>query len=55
VTEDGLQTNTAYFVKESNKLGINYFPGYYQIPTSFLRMTNSYPPRQVQLALKAIF
>ncbi len=55
ITEDGLQSNTAYFVKESNKLGINYFPGHYQIPASFLKMTNSYPPRQVQLALKAVF
>jgi hypothetical protein len=55
VTEDGLQTNTAYFIKEGNKLGINYFPGYFQVPSSFLKTTNSYPPRQVQLALKAIF
>lgn len=35
ITEDGLQSNTAYFVKISNKLGINYFPGHYQIPTTF--------------------
>jgi len=55
VTEDGLQSNAAYFVKMSNQLGINYFPGYYQIPTSFMRATSSYPPRQIQLALKAVF
>ncbi len=33
ITEDGLQSNTAQFVKISNELGINYFPGHYQIPT----------------------
>lgn len=55
VTEDGLQTDTAYFVKVSNQLGINYFPGYYQIPSNPVKATNSYPPRQVQLALRTSF
>jgi len=55
ITEDGLQTDTAYFVKISNQLGINYFPGHYQVPSSPYRISNSYPPRQVQLALKTSF
>jgi mRNA-degrading endonuclease YafQ of YafQ-DinJ toxin-antitoxin module len=55
ITEDGLQTNTAYFVKISNELGINYFPGHYQIPSSPFKITNSYPPRQIQLALRTTF
>ena len=55
ITEDGLETNTAYFVKISNQLGINYFPGHYQIPTSPFKATNSYPPRQIQLALRTTF
>jgi len=55
VTEDGLQSNTAHFVKISNQLGINYFPGHYQIPRNPLQATNAYSPRQVQLAMKLIF
>jgi TonB-dependent receptor-like protein len=55
ITEDGLETNTAYFVKISNQLGINYLPGHYQIPSSPFKITNSYPPRQIQLALRTTF
>ncbi len=55
VTEDGLQSNVAYFTKIGNKLGINYYPGHYQIPRNPLQATNAYAPRQVQLALKLIF
>jgi hypothetical protein len=55
VTEDGLQSNVAHFVKISNQLGINYYPGHYQIPRNPLQATNAYAPRQVQLALKMIF
>jgi Carboxypeptidase regulatory-like domain/TonB dependent receptor-like, beta-barrel len=55
ITEDGLQTDTAYFVKISKELGINYFPGHYQIPSSPFQITNSYPPRQIQLALRTTF
>jgi hypothetical protein len=52
ITEDGLQSNTAYFVKMSQQLGINYYPGHYQIPSNPLKINNSFAPRQVQLALR---
>jgi hypothetical protein len=52
VTEDGLDSNTSYFVKMSTQLGINYYPGHFQIASNPLQLTNSYPPRQVQLALR---
>lgn len=55
VTEDGMESNTAFFVQMSNKLGINYFPGHYQIPRNPLRATNAYAPRQVQFALRMKF
>jgi len=55
ITEDGLVSNSTYFVQISNKLGINYFPGHFQTPASPLRALNSYPPRQVQFALKLTF
>jgi len=55
ITEDGLETNTAYFVKISQQLGINYYPGHYQVPSNPLKITNSYPPRQIEFALRASF
>jgi Carboxypeptidase regulatory-like domain/TonB dependent receptor len=55
ITEDGLESSSAYFVKISNQLGINYFPGHFQIPSSPFTITNSYPPRQVQLAVRMTF
>ena len=55
ITEDGLESNTTYFVKVGNKLGINYFPGHYRVPSNPLRSTNSYPPRQVQFGLRMSF
>ena len=55
ITEDGLESNTAYFIKMSNQLGINYFPGHFQVPSNPVQITNSYPPRQIQLALRMSF
>jgi hypothetical protein len=55
ITQDGLESDTAYFVKISNELGVNYYPGHFQIPSNPLQATNSYAPRQVQLGLKMIF
>ncbi len=55
ITQNGLQTESAYFVRISNQLGINYYPGHFQIPSNPLQTTNSYAPRQIQLALKMTF
>ncbi len=55
ITEDGLETETAYFEKISNEIGVNYYPGHFQIPSNPLQPTSSFSPRQVQLALKMIF
>ena len=55
ITEDGLESNSAYFIKIGNQLGINYFPGHFQIPSSPFSINNSYPPRQIQLALRMTF
>jgi hypothetical protein len=55
ITQDGFQTNSAQFVQISNIIGINHFPAQYRTPSSFLRATDAYAPRQIQLALKLIF
>ena len=55
ITEDGFQSNSARFIQTTKHLGINYFPAQYRVPASFLRATNAYAPRQVQIALRLIF
>ena len=55
ITQDGFITNAAQFVQTSKIIGINNFPAQYRTPTSFLRATDAYAPRQIQLALKLIY
>ena len=55
ITQNGLETDTSYFEKISNEIGVNYFPGHFQIPRNPLQPTSSFSPRQVQLALKMTF
>src|SRR5579863_4687208 len=55
ITDGGLQTNTASFIKETTLLGITYYPGHYQIPTSLTQATNAFAPRQVQFGMKLIY
>ncbi|MGH9505032.1 MAG: TonB-dependent receptor [Terriglobales bacterium] len=55
ITSDGFQSNSAQFVQTTKTIGINIFPAQYRVPTTFLRATDAYAPRQIQLALKVIF
>jgi hypothetical protein len=55
ITQDGFITNAAQFVETSTPIGINDFPAQYRVPSSFLKATDAYAPRQIQLALKLIF
>ena len=55
ITDDGFPSNSARFIQTTKHLGINYFPAQYRVPASFLRATNAYAPRQVQIALRLIF
>lgn len=54
-TDDGIISNAATFNYGVKQIGINYFPAYYQVPTNFMRATNSYAPRQVQFSLRIGF
>jgi hypothetical protein len=54
-TEDGAVSNAARFNIGPKNTGINYFPAYYQVPTNFMRASNAYAPRQIQLALRVKF
>jgi hypothetical protein len=55
ITQDGFQSNSAQFVQTDQTIGINIFPAQYRVPSSFLRATDAYAPRQIQLALKLIY
>jgi len=55
ITEDGMESDSAYFEKISSELGVNYYPGHFQIPSNPLKPTNAYAARQVQLALKMVY
>jgi len=55
ITDDGLMSNQAQFNFGTKRLGINYFPAYYQVPTNFMKATSAYAPRQLQFALRLGF
>jgi len=55
ITDDGIMNNQAQFNYGTKKLGINYFPAYYQVPTNFMKATSAYAPRQLQFALRVGF
>ncbi len=53
--DDGFLNTAAQFVQVDKTIGVNRFPGHYRGNSVFLRPTNAYAPRQVQLALKLKF
>src|SRR5581483_332915 len=55
ITDDGLTSNAAQFQLGTKRLGINYFPAYYRVPTNFMRAQNAYAPRQIQFSLRLGF
>src|SRR5713101_5307857 len=55
ITDDGLMSNQAQFNFGTKRLGINYFPAYYQVPTNFMKATSAYAPRQLQFAMRLGF
>ncbi len=55
ITQDGFESNSAEFAQTTKTIGINIFPAQYRIPSSFLKATDAYAPRQIQLALKLLF
>ena len=55
ITQDGFQSNSAQFVQTIRLLESISFPAQYRVPSTFLRATDAYAPRQIQLALKLIY
>jgi hypothetical protein len=55
ITEGGLQTSTTSFVKTFTQLGVNYYPGHYQIPSNPIQATNAFAPREIQFGVKLVY
>jgi hypothetical protein len=54
-TDQGFYNSAGQFVALDNRIGISSFPGSYRRSATFLRATDAYAPRQVQLALRVTF
>ena len=55
ITSNGLVSSASTFIQNSVTANIAPYPGYYELPTNFLKPNAAYAPRQIQLALKFIY
>ncbi len=55
ITNNGFQSAAGQFIKYTQFAGNTYYPAYYQQPTSLLKPTNSFAPRQMQLSMRLNF
>ena len=55
ITSNGLVNSATTFVSNSVTANIAPYPGYYTLPTNFMKPTAAYAPRQVQLSLKFVY
>jgi hypothetical protein len=55
ITSNGLVASASTFVQSYVTAGIAPYPGYYELPTNFMKPNSAFAPRQVQLAAKLVF
>jgi hypothetical protein len=55
ITSNGMVANATTFVQNDVKANLAPYPGYYQLPSNFMKPNAAYAPRQVQVALKFIY
>jgi len=55
ITSNGMVTSASTFVQDYVSANVAPYPGYYQLPTNFMKPNAAYAPRQVQLSVKLIF
>lgn len=55
ITSNGMVTSASTFVQSSVSANIAPYPGYYTLPTNFMRPNAAYAPRQIQLSAKFVF
>ena len=55
ITSNGQISSASTFVQSYVTTGIAPFPGYYELPSNFLKPNAAYAPRQIQLSVKFTF
>jgi len=55
LTDNGFYNSAGQFVKYTQQAGAAYYPAYFQQPTSFVKPTTSFAPRQLQLSMRLNF
>jgi hypothetical protein len=55
VTDNGFQSTAGQFIKYTQSVGGIYYPAYYQQPTSFMKPTSAFAPRQMQVSMRLNF
>jgi hypothetical protein len=55
ITSNGMVASATTFVQSSVDTKSAPYPGYYQLPTNFMKPNAAYAPRQIQLAVKFVF
>ncbi len=55
VDDEGYYNSAGQFIKYTQSVGGTYYPAYYQQPTSLMKPTTSFAPRQMQLSLRLDF
>ena len=55
ISDDAFMSSVGQFIQIDKHVGANYFPAHFQKPANFMRATDAYAPRQVQIALKLAF
>src|SRR5579862_3872255 len=53
--DNGFYNSAGQFVKYTQQAGAAYYPAYYQQSASFMKLTNSFAPRQMQLSMRLNF
>jgi Carboxypeptidase regulatory-like domain len=53
--DNGFYNAAGQFIKYSQYAGGTYYPAYYQQPTSLMKATSSFAPRQMQLSMRLNF
>ena len=55
IADTGFYNSAGRFVKYSQSAGGTYYPAYYQQPTSFMKATSAFAPRQTQFSMRLNF
>jgi hypothetical protein len=55
ISDNGFYKTAGQFIKYTQSVGGTYYPAYYQQPTSLMKPTSSFAPRQMQLSMRLNF